>query len=114
MHEMTISKQCVTDLDISIISDFLIRYGKSLEEENNPETKVPPEQIEALKLQAQTVLKEKKELEQRLAQAMSQLEETRNTRSNIERHSSTKQTNNLCILIIFCSINQLFLSKHKN
>jgi len=57
----------------------------SNEEENNPETKVPPEQIEALKLQAQTALKEKKELEERLAQAMSQLEETRNTRSNIER-----------------------------
>jgi hypothetical protein len=41
----------------------------SNEEENNPETKVPPEQIEALKLQAQTALKEKKELEERLAQA---------------------------------------------
>ena len=57
----------------------------SNEEENNPETKVPPEQIEALKLQAQTALKEKKELEEKLAQAMSQLEETKNTRSNIER-----------------------------
>ncbi len=57
----------------------------SNEEENNPETKVPLEQLEVFKLQAQTALKEKKELEEKLAQAMSQLEETRNTRSNTER-----------------------------
>ncbi len=57
----------------------------SNEEENNPETQVSPAQLEVLKLQAQTALKEKKELEEKLAQAMSQLEETRNTRSNTER-----------------------------
>ncbi len=47
-------------------------------------------EIEELKLQTQMVLKQKKELEEKLAQALSQLEETKNTRSSNERADGKK------------------------
>jgi len=57
----------------------------SNEEENSPVNKTPPQQLEELKLQAQTALKEKKELEKKLAQVMSQLEETKNNTDRTDR-----------------------------
>ena len=62
----------------------------SSNEENNPPVSTPPQQIEELKLQTQMVLKQKKELEEKLAQALSQLEETKNTRSSNERADGKK------------------------